>query len=494
MTLASRTALFIAFIIVVMSQVTLAHHIIAPLPFSIVNKNYIKLQVLADANDLPADSASFDISYNGGKTMSIKLDQSLSHILRLNDFNDGVFFVQARVYQKGKITVLGSKFDPAGIPVILDRHTAINETRFNASYLLNRKILHDNDAGYEVDGNNNTMVFNAFWDSDSLYFNVQVNDANLNYKQPDTWDLFQAKDYLEVLWNSDCIEVGMDLNHDRSEWKQLDDVELVVDLKGNKTGNRWSAEDSIYEHWGSHTRTSVVYRGTTNNNTDIDEGYTIQIAIPWSELRITPREDMTIGFDIQLYDKDADLDESFRTSLSGTNPESNDNTSEWTTLVLQRKNSSAMLYWLFAALGCAGVAILVYTFVSRQRQKEENEIEDVDLPVSTTTATPSYSQYTDTALKYIESNFHDPELSRHQIADHVALTEKYLSTLFKKEVGVNLVSYINKFRIERSVELLQNNKFTVAEIAFKVGYNSLQNFNKNFRLVTGKTPSDYRKH
>ncbi|MBL4678827.1 MAG: helix-turn-helix domain-containing protein [Mucilaginibacter sp.] len=453
-----------------------AYKIIAPEPFSVALKNYIKLQVLAEKHEAAPDSVVFEVWYNSGNVLRRRSDASLSMVITLNDFNDGIFYVKAKVYQRGKCNVLTSNYAEQGVPVLLDRQSAYNETVFRSVY---GKIK---PQQYTYTANNNQLSFTSRWDADSLYFNFDVKDANLNYVQPGYISLFQTKRYLRTLWDSDCIEIGLDMKHDRSEWKRNDDYELLVDVAGKYIGNRWDAEKNFFVNWGKHTRVKVTPRGTLNNNEDTDDGYSISVAISWAELNFKPRPNQTIGFDIQLYDKDAQLDEAFRTSLSGTNPESNDNTSEWTSLMLYKESNNAWMYW-FIIIPVTGIGLIFY------RRKKKTE------PIITNykpNAEPKYSEITRKTMEFIQLHYTEPGLSRRQIAERVFITEKYLSSLFNKETGIHLIYYINKYRVDKAVELLQSTRLSVSEIAFKVGYSSLQNFNKNFKAITGKSPSAYR--
>ncbi|RYU91233.1 helix-turn-helix domain-containing protein [Mucilaginibacter terrigena] len=467
------------FLLVCLAVTANAYKIIAPEPFSIAAKNYIKLQVLADKGDTAPDSVVFEVLYNSGNLLRRKSDASLSMVITLNDFNDGVFYVKARVYHNGKCDILSSKFDEAGVPVILDRHSAYNETTYQSAYKAAKQ-----PQQYSYTCNNNKLKFNSRWDVDSLYFDFEVQDANLNYVKPGYISLFQTKKYLRTLWDSDCIEIGLDMQHDRSVWKKEDDYELLVDVTGNYSGNRWDAGRNFFKNWGRHTRVKVKQQGTLNNNQDIDKGYTISIAIPWAELNYKPVANTTIGFDIQLYDKDAQLDEAFRTSLSGTNPESNDNTSEWTSLTLARESSNAKFY----LLGIIPLLALLW-MITRKRKDPAVPIPMAEEAIN---HPPAYSESIRKAIDLIHAHYHDPHLSRQQIAGQVFISEKYLSSLFNKETGVHLIHYINKYRVDKAIELLQHTRLSVSEIAFKVGYNSLQNFNKNFKAISGKAPSNYR--
>ena len=86
----------------------------------------------------------------------------------------------------------------------------------------------------------------------------------------------------------------------------------------------------------------------------------------------------------------------------------------------------------------------------------------------------------------------DEELSLTEVAKSVHISPNYLSEKFKEVTGVNFVDYIAHTRTEKARELLQNSHLRISEIAFAVGFQSLSQFNRTFKKVTGRSPSDYR--
>lgn len=94
--------------------------------------------------------------------------------------------------------------------------------------------------------------------------------------------------------------------------------------------------------------------------------------------------------------------------------------------------------------------------------------------------------------QYIKK-YYAKELSVDLLAKAVSLTPSYLCTLFKKQTGVTLIHYLTQYRIERAVELLEENTYKTSEVARRVGYHNLSYFNLVFKERTGKTPGQYRK-
>jgi YesN/AraC family two-component response regulator len=95
------------------------------------------------------------------------------------------------------------------------------------------------------------------------------------------------------------------------------------------------------------------------------------------------------------------------------------------------------------------------------------------------------------ARKFIDAHS-DEELSLTKIAKSVHISPNYLSERFKEVTGVNFVDYIARTRTENARERLQNSDRRSSEIAFAVGFQSLSQFNRVFKKLTGKSPTAYR--
>lgn len=100
----------------------------------------------------------------------------------------------------------------------------------------------------------------------------------------------------------------------------------------------------------------------------------------------------------------------------------------------------------------------------------------------------SYVAYT---LDYIHDNYMY-KILQSDIADQLQISVRYLSTLFKKYMGITLSNYINIFRINKSIELMQSDK-SLTEISQLVGLKDSQHYSKLFLNIIGEPPSVYRK-
>jgi two-component system response regulator YesN len=96
------------------------------------------------------------------------------------------------------------------------------------------------------------------------------------------------------------------------------------------------------------------------------------------------------------------------------------------------------------------------------------------------------------AKSYIKENYQQ-EITLDTIAAIVNLSSVYFSILFKKEVGINFLDYLNRYRIEIAKEMLKDLKNNINDVAALSGFQDSRYFSKKFKQQMGITPSEYRK-
>lgn len=96
------------------------------------------------------------------------------------------------------------------------------------------------------------------------------------------------------------------------------------------------------------------------------------------------------------------------------------------------------------------------------------------------------------AMRMIEEQF-DQELSASGVAAAVHLSADYFSWLFHREVGKTYTEYLTEIRIEQAKRLLLDKDIPAYEIAERIGYQSVRNFNRVFKAWVGQTPIHFRK-
>ena len=93
-------------------------------------------------------------------------------------------------------------------------------------------------------------------------------------------------------------------------------------------------------------------------------------------------------------------------------------------------------------------------------------------------------------LEYVNSHYSESfEVSR--MAKEIYTTPTSLARVFKKHMGMSILTYLHTVRINHAVRLLRISDKSIAEISKEVGYENVNNFYKYFKRFNGTTPAEY---
>lgn len=95
--------------------------------------------------------------------------------------------------------------------------------------------------------------------------------------------------------------------------------------------------------------------------------------------------------------------------------------------------------------------------------------------------------------KCIDDNFTSTDFSIDHISRELSYNKKYISHIFKKEMGVSIIEYINTIRIQTACTMMEQNFTSVSDIANKCGYADPQYFSRIFKQKMGVSPLAYIK-
>lgn len=85
----------------------------------------------------------------------------------------------------------------------------------------------------------------------------------------------------------------------------------------------------------------------------------------------------------------------------------------------------------------------------------------------------------------------NPLVSGEQLARDLNISAGYLARVFKTEMGLSLVEYRNRLRIERFLRLVERGGGNLYEAAIEAGFGSYAQFHRVFRRHVGTTPREY---
>lgn len=93
---------------------------------------------------------------------------------------------------------------------------------------------------------------------------------------------------------------------------------------------------------------------------------------------------------------------------------------------------------------------------------------------------------------HVEEHFQRP-IPLEEVAKLINMTVPAFCRYFKKLTNRTFTQMVNEFRITYASRLLRDEHMSIAAISFESGFNNLSHFNKQFRLITGVSPREYRK-
>lgn len=137
-------------------------------------------------------------------------------------------------------------------------------------------------------------------------------------------------------------------------------------------------------------------------------------------------------------------------------------------------------------LACKGllyqlIAYLVRNYAVENLSERESEKRKRDL------------ERLNTVLEYIGKNYQEP-VSIAQLADMMHVSVGRFGHLFKENVGMSPLSYINEVRLKKVRLMLLKHEFNISEAAMEVGFSDMNHFDRQFKKYYGCTPSEYIKN
>ena len=97
------------------------------------------------------------------------------------------------------------------------------------------------------------------------------------------------------------------------------------------------------------------------------------------------------------------------------------------------------------------------------------------------------------AKDFLHDNF-SVNYTLDKIGAEVGMHPKYLATEFRRRYNLTIGEYTRRLRVEQACRELANSEASLVEIALSAGFCSQSHFTRTFKLLTGFTPSQYRKN
>ena len=117
------------------------------------------------------------------------------------------------------------------------------------------------------------------------------------------------------------------------------------------------------------------------------------------------------------------------------------------------------------------------------------EIESLKIPFQLQHPYPNDARL-QTIAKYLLDNIEE-SLTLSELAHKFGTTTRTLSRRFKQDLGMSYVRFLRSLRITKSLDYIAQDKYSVEEIAYLVGFSSISSFSNTFYKVLGIRPHNY---
>jgi AraC-like DNA-binding protein len=126
------------------------------------------------------------------------------------------------------------------------------------------------------------------------------------------------------------------------------------------------------------------------------------------------------------------------------------------------------------------IVLLLRSHVSRIMTKRELDAKTASL------------QRFNSLLTYINSHYTE-KITVQSLSHMTGITEFHFCRVFKQLTGCTFTEYVNRLRLEKAAEYLQESTLSVTDIAFECGFESINYFSRLFTKLNHDTPSGFRK-
>lgn len=155
-------------------------------------------------------------------------------------------------------------------------------------------------------------------------------------------------------------------------------------------------------------------------------------------------------------------------------------------ITFSRNNNRTILYMLMIQVGIICFVFFVFVF----RNNPLARISPITINYKAVNSNDKI-KLDNSFLDYINNNFQDSDLTLKKVSKYTSIQARHIAEAISDKYGCNFKTYINKIRINEAQRLLRETTLHNNEIAYKVGFSSPSQFNRVFKNLTGKNPSEY---
>ena len=137
---------------------------------------------------------------------------------------------------------------------------------------------------------------------------------------------------------------------------------------------------------------------------------------------------------------------------------------------------------------------LMRQYTSSEEQKDQKK--SMDQPEKENNLSPALLK-TDSILFNRITDYYEAHITEHIKVEHLckefAIGRSHLQRIFREQTGYGAIEYFCQMRISVAKRCIRENKMNLTDTAAALGYTSIYYFSKQFKKITGRSPSQYQK-
>lgn len=105
----------------------------------------------------------------------------------------------------------------------------------------------------------------------------------------------------------------------------------------------------------------------------------------------------------------------------------------------------------------------------------------------------NYNLLIERLSKEVEANLKNEQFGVEELAEIVGISRSHLHRKLQEATGQSVSQFIREYRLQRAIEILENEEITASEVAYQVGFGSATYFSKSFTDFYGYPPGEIKK-
>ncbi|MFW6245918.1 MAG: hybrid sensor histidine kinase/response regulator transcription factor [Tangfeifania sp.] len=147
--------------------------------------------------------------------------------------------------------------------------------------------------------------------------------------------------------------------------------------------------------------------------------------------------------------------------------------------------------YVFKPFNATVLSARIKNLIESRKKLKQQFSRDLSLTPKDLTVTSPDEKFLTKTLEIVEKNMSDSEFNVDRMVEEIGMSRSVFYRKLKNLTGQSANDFIKIMRLKRAAQILRQNKLTISEVSYEVGFNDPQYFSKCFSKQFGITPSQF---